>query len=558
MIYLLQQTVLAGAERTPDKAAFVCGRDRLTYGEAAIRIQQLARALTDLGVRRGDRVGVYLNRSIETAIALHGIMLAGAAYVPLDPKATAERLAFQLEDCGIRTVVSNAATQKNWARTRVRSKGLKSVVGFPQPPDGLEGPSWPDVCALPTDFAPAFSAVETDLAYVMYTSGSTGRPKGIMHTHASGLAFARLAAATHGLTAADVFGNHAPIYFDVSTLAYFAAPLLGATAVIVTDGHTVFPASLSKLLANEGITVWYSAPLALTRMLQSGTLDQVDLSALRQVFYAGEPFAPKYIRQWRAAVPHARLTNWYGPAETNVCTYFNIEADPVGEGNVAIGKVWGNTEFLVAPFASRLPSEVPQPLSRGEGRRGSERSRAVANQESRFANQESPIAEGELLIRSTTLMAGYWNRPDRTAAAFYDHPNPSGLPHRYYRTGDLVRLHADGNLHFLGRADNQVKVRGYRVELDAVEARLLAHPYVAEAAVLALPTDEGTLNLHGFVIVGPQAEPDAKTLATFAGQTLPWYAVPETFHFRAGFPRTGSGKIDRPALRRAFPGGQTS
>lgn len=508
MIYLLHQTILASAKKTPDKEAFICGRDRLTYAETATKIKQLATALTDFGVQRGDRVGVYLNRSIETVIALHGIMLAGAAYVPLDPKATADRLRFQIEECGIQTIVTNAAQQKNWARTRVQGKGLKSVIGLPEAPDGLTTLSWPDVYAFPTDFEPGFSAVETDLAYIMYTSGSTGRPKGMMHTHASGLAFARLAAATHDLTVDDVFGNHAPIYFDVSTLAYFAAPLLGATAVIATDGHTIFPASLSKLIADEGISVWYSVPLALTQMLQSETLGKVDVSALRHVFYAGEPFAPKYIREWRAAVPHAQLTNWYGPAETNVCTYFNIVEDPVGEENVPIGRCWGNTEFLISP----LPS-------------------------------------GQLLIRSTTLMAGYWNRPDLTAAAFHEHPNPSGLPHRFYRTGDLVQLDEAGNLHFLGRADNQVKVRGYRVELDAVEARFLAHPAVAEAAVLALPAAEGTLNLHAFVIPASGAEVIAKALITFAGETLPWYAVPETVHFRQNFPRTGSGKIDRPALR---------
>ena len=532
MIYLLHQSILAAAARTPEKIAFVCGRDRLTYGQTADKIRQLAATLTALGVKRGDRVGVYLNRSIETAVALHGIMLAGAAYVPLDPKATAERLAFQVRDCGIAVIVSNAAQQKNGARTLVRCEGLKSTVGLAESLPNLDNVSWPEVFARPTSFAPAFAPVETDLAYIMYTSGSTGQPKGIMHTHASGLAFARLAVATHDLRADDVFGNHAPIYFDVSTLAYFAAPLLGATAVIATDGHTIFAASLSKLIADERISVWYSVPLALTQMLQSQTLGKVDVSSLRQVFYAGEPFAPKYIREWRAAVPHAKLTNWYGPAETNVCTVHNITADPVGNAHVPIGKTWANTEYLILP-----PNERSEPPP------------AAANQSSPIANRQSPILIGYLLIRSATLMAGYWNRPDLTAAAFYDHPNPSGLPHRFYRTGDLVRRDEAGDLHFLGRADNQVKVRGYRVELDAVEARLLAHPDVAEAAVLALPAAEGTLNLRAFIIAAPGVTPEPKALLTFAGETLPWYAVPKTADLRSDFPRTGSGKIDRNALR---------
>lgn len=545
MIYLLPQTILESAARTPQKEAFVCGRDRLTFGETADKIRQLAAVLTDLGVERGDRVGVYLNRSIETTIALHGIMLAGAAYVPLDPKASPERIRFQVQDCGIEVMVTNNSQRKNLARAQVQSEGLKSVVGLAEPLDGLNTLSWSGVYGMPTDYAPAFHAVETDLAYIMYTSGSTGRPKGMMHTHASGLAFARLAIATHDLSTDDVFGNHAPIYFDVSTLAYFAAPLLGATAVIASDGHTLFPASLSKLLADERISVWYSVPLALTQMLQSGTLDKLDLSQLRQVFYAGEPFAPKYIREWRAAVPQARLTNWYGPAETNVCTYYNIEENPVGDEHVPIGKTWGNTEYLLEPV-----STLQRPLAESDG-----------TLQRSSTDNERPLErsnQGQLLIRSATMMVGYWNRPDLTAAAFYDHPNASGIPHRFYRTGDLVEVDEDENFRFLGRADNQVKVRGYRVELDAVEARLLAHPSVAEAAVLALPAGEGTLNLHAFVVSKPDAEQDAKALKDFAGTSLSWYAVPEIIHFVATFPRTGSGKISRPGLREQFLAQSTS
>lgn len=514
MIYLLPQTIFAAAERTPDKEAFVCGRDRLTYAETAARVRQLAATLWRLGVRRGDRVGVYLNRSIETVIALHGIMHTGAAYVPLDPKAPAERTCFQLADGGITVIVTNKAQRNNLARTQVQAKDLKHIVGLPEPLNETPTTSWAEVFTAPSHFTPPINQVEYDLAYIMYTSGSTGRPKGMMHTHASGLAFAHLAVANHGLTANDRFGNHAPIYFDISTLGYFAAPLIGASTVIATDGHTIFPASMGGLLATEQISVWYSVPLALTQMLQSQALPKQDLSRLRHVFYAGEPFAPKYIREWRAAVPHAKLTNWYGPAETNVCTYYNITTDPVGDQHVPIGRVWANTEALV--FEPGMETEADR---------------------------------GELLIRSATTMAGYWNRPDLTARAFYDRPTASGILHRFYRTGDLVQRNAAGDFEFLGRADNQVKVRGYRVELDAIEARLLAHPDVAEAVVITLPGAEETLQLNAVVILRPGASLTAKELTTFAGEQLTWYAIPEVVHFTDQLPRTGSGKVSRPALR---------
>ncbi|MEL7162896.1 MAG: AMP-binding protein, partial [Bacteroidota bacterium] len=360
---------------------------------------------------------------------------------------------------------------------------------------------WP---ANQSNTNPSSTVTPDNLAYLIYTSGSTGQPKGIMHTHASGLAFARLTAATAGLTAEDRFGSHAPIYFDVSQLGYFTAPLLGASTVIVSDGHTIFPASLRNLIEQEELTVWYSVPLALIQLLTSGLIEAGEFPKLRKLFYAGEPFAPKYLRQLMEAMPHVQFTNWYGPAETNVCTYYDLTAPPVGDEQVPIGKVWGNTDYL--------------------------------------------LLDDELLIRSATTMAGYWNRPELTERAFYRTGGPGSPQATYYRTGDRAQLDDDGNLHFLGRKDHQVKVRGYRVETTAVENRLQAHSNVHEAAVLALPGEDGaTLRLTAFVV--PAGEVTAKELTTFAGQALTWYAVPEAIHFLTDFPRTGSGKIDRPALR---------
>ncbi|MEM9261649.1 MAG: AMP-binding protein, partial [Bacteroidota bacterium] len=346
----------------------------------------------------------------------------------------------------------------------------------------------------------------------MYTSGSTGQPKGIMHTHASGLAFARLTAGTFGLTAADRFGNHAPIYFDVSTLGLFTAPLVGASTVIATDGHTIFPASMRNLIEQERLTVWYSVPLALIQLLNAGLIEAGEFPDLRWLFYAGEPFAPKYLRQLMQWMPHTRVSNWYGPAETNVCTYHNLSDPPEGEAQVPIGKTWGNTDYLLLD-----PEGVPTDR------------------------------EGELLIRSATTMAGYWGRPDLTERAFYQRSGPGGLPETFYCTGDRARIDEQGNLHFLGRKDHQVKVRGYRVEPDAVESRLVAHPAVREAIVLALPgADEATLQLTAFVIpVSEETPVSTKELLAFAGAALTWYAVPEKIIIVADFPRTGSGKVSR-------------
>ena len=172
---------------------------------------------------------------------------------------------------------------------------------------------------------PKTQPIEQDLAYILYTSGSTGDPKGIMHTHRSALAFARWAADEYGLRPADRLSNHAPLHFDLSTFDLFAGALAGATTVIIPEAVTRFPASVSKLMQDERISVWYSVPFALTQMLLRGNIGARDLTDLRWLLFAGEVFPTKYLRQLMAALPHVRFSNLYGPTETNVCTYYHVE-----------------------------------------------------------------------------------------------------------------------------------------------------------------------------------------------------------------------------------------
>lgn len=513
MIYLLPHTVFAAAERFPDKAAFICGKEQLTYGVLASRVQQLANLLRSQGVRPGDRVGIYLHRSLETAVAIYGILRAGAVYVPLSPKAPPERNAYVMEDCGIEVLVTHPSQHRNLQRLLAARTQVQTIIGGRR----VEGShvtvfSWEDIAeASTTAWAPP-RQVETDLAYIIYTSGSTGHPKGIMHSHASGLAFARNAVARYQLGPDDRFGNHAPIYFDISQLAYFGAPLVGATAIIATDAETIFPASLGQLMAREQITVWYSVPLALSQLLNAGVMGDLDLSALRTILYAGEPLAPKYVRRLMETCPGATIGNLYGPAETNVCTCYDIPGPPPADDPIPIGEVWQNTDRLIL-------DENDQPVSPGE--------------------------QGELLIHATTQMLGYWNLPERSAKAWYFQQLPGGPERRFYRTGDLVQEDDNGLLHFLGRRDHQVKIRGYRVELGAVESQLLTHPAVGEAVALALASEDDALALIAAVVPKNDQSTTEKALLTYLMERLPWYAVPEKLHLLPNFPRTATDKVDR-------------
>ena len=370
---------------------------------------------------------------------------------------------------------------------------------------------------MPTG-GPKPQPIEQDLAYILYTSGSTGDPKGIMHTHRSGLAFARWAADDYGLRPTDRLSNHAPLHFDLSTFDLFAGALAGATTVVIPEAVTSFPASVSKLMQDERISVWYSVPFALTQLLLRGNIGARDLTNLRWLLFAGEVFPTKYLRQLIAALPHVRFSNLYGPTETNVCTYYHVDA---------------------------LPDDTDEPVSIGV---------ACANADALIVDAENqpvpPGSPGELLIRGPIVMRGYWGRPELTERGFFHQTFHPGYTEPYYRTGDLVLEMPDGNLKFLGRKDRQIKTRGYRVELDEIEVALLSHEGVQEAAVYAMPDPEGegTNLIYAAVTARDGATPTADDLAEHLGGRLPWYAIPTRIAIVAEFPRTSTGKIDRRAL----------
>ncbi|MEM6254387.1 MAG: amino acid adenylation domain-containing protein [Cyanobacteria bacterium P01_D01_bin.156] len=530
MMYLLSQILDRSAEQFPDREAFRCEGKGLTYRDLWKQANGLAHSLMAAGVKRGDRVGIYLSKGLESAIAIYGIWKAGAAYVPLDPAAPVTRTAYAIRHCDIHHLI----TQKS-KRMKIpalldailatdigpqRTQPLRHIVGLPESfnaPHGVDHCNWSDIA--PSDMSPVVQIMEQDLAYIMYTSGSTGTPKGIMHTHRSGLNYARMAADTYGLTHKDRLGNHSPLHFDMSTLDYFSGPLVGATTVIIPEAYTKMPASLSQLAQDERLTIWYSVPFALIQLLLRGVLEERDLSPLRWVMFGGEPYPAKYMYGLMERLPQARFSNVYGPAEINQCSYYHVppleKGQSIPDDVAPIGKIWANAEELVIDGED-------EPVNSGE--------------------------VGELLVRTPTMMTGYWQRPDLNEIAFYK----TAVAHQtavFYRTGDLVQQQPDGNYQFVGRKDRQIKTRGYRVELDEVEAALVSHPQVEEAAAYGVPLEGGSHHIEAAVILKPDSalvEADLKQQAT---AKLPSYAVPERISIAATFPRTTSGKIDRRTLQ---------
>src|SRR5690349_10511125 len=429
MLYLLPHAVERAAARDPDHEAIRYAGASLSYAALAERADRLAGLLREQGVRRGDRVGIHAGKGIAAAVAIYGIMKAGAAYVPLDPASPPGRQAFIVRDCGIRHLVTEPSRRVALGQLLAEGVPVECVVGVDgEAPSGVRSFSWRDVESHPP-VAHDPDLVEMDLAYVLYTSGSTGTPKGVAHSHRSALAFARVAADTYGFRPDDRMSNHAPLHFDLSTMDYFSSALAGATTVIIPDAHTRIPASYAALIESERLTVLYAVPLALTHLLLHGAIEKRDLSSVRWVLFGGEPFPTPHLRALMAALPAARFSNVYGPTEVNGVTYWLVPPLPDDDVPIPIGGPYQNVEL-------RIVGDDDEPVANGE--------------------------IGELLARTPTMMRGYWGRPDLDARAFWAKPVYGHFEDVYHRTGDLVRRREDGLLEFHGRKDRQVKARGYR------------------------------------------------------------------------------------------------
>jgi amino acid adenylation domain-containing protein len=521
--FLLPQLLDETAGRRPERQALAFSGQGLTYEELAHRSGSLARLLIQQGVRKGDRVGIYTEKSFEAVVAIYGIMKAGAAYVPIDPLAPISRLAFIMQDCGLQHLISSETKIRQLEELFERKVGLESIIGVRSDELPVRSVGWEEVYQTPSQSETPASGVELDLAYILYTSGSTGEPKGVMHTHRSALSFVQWAVTTFSLSSEDRLSNHAPYHFDLSILDMFASAAVGASAVIVPEDVARLPASLAALMSEEKLTVWYSVPFALIQLLQRGRLESRDLRSLRCVLFAGEPFPPKHLRQLMQMLPQSSFFNLYGPTETNVCTFY--EASPVRDNEerpLPIGKACTNTELIVV------------------------------------AGEDQPVAPGEigeLLVRGASTMPGYWNRPGQTDRAFFRRGARPPFQEVFYRTGDLVQRGADGNYQFLGRKDRQVKVRGFRIELDEIEVALLSHAQVEEAAVYVRRDAEEIASIETAVVAKPGTGPTSLELSRYLSERLPSYALPNRILVVDQLPRTSTGKIDRRTLEdRALSG----
>ncbi len=490
----------------------------MTYEGLYTKMRQLSQFFIDQGVRKGDRIAIYTNRCLESVIAVYGIMECGAVFVPLDITAPPSRTSYLLQACGISHMVTIPSLKRKISTLLGSGSSLLSVIGA-EADATVPSFSWDYIYALSLKNYSPVNVLEQDLAYIMYTSGSTGDPKGIMHTHYSGLSYARLSAELYGVSPRDVVANHAPLHFDIATFGYFTAPFSGATTVLVSDAQTILPQSLAALISKEGITIWYSVPLALIQLISSGSLQKYTIDTLRWVLFGGEKFAVKYLNHLMQLWPSARFCNVYGPAEINQCTYFHIPNLLEEDATIPIGQVWGNSEYKILDAKD---------------------------------NEVSGSEPGELVVRTATMMQGYWGNPVLTEKSLFKVKRDDGLSNSFYRTGDLVKKDSNGDLIFLGRNDFQVKVRGYRVELGEIESVIRVFGGIKEAIAFSHIDEYGESQIWAKIVTEDDSQPEINKLMEFCKSRLPGYAMPQNIEVMEDFPRTSSGKINRMELLKSY------
>jgi amino acid adenylation domain-containing protein len=381
--------------------------------------------------------------------------------------------------------------------------------GEPEPELGVATLRIDDAVAGPGLSEPV-PVVDTDLAYILYTSGSTGTPKGVMLTHRHALTFIEWCASAIGSGPGDRFSNHAPFHFDLSVFDLYLAAHGGASVTVVPDDQAYFGRDLAAFIREERISVWYSVPSALM-VLTRAVAEGETFPGLRAVVFAGEVYPTKHLRTLATVLPNAELWNLYGPTETNVCTYYRVETLPEDDATIPIGRACENTEVFAVTRDGR---------------------RADVGE------------EGELFVRGSAVMKGYWGAPERSAEVLVPNPLEPGLPDLVYRTGDLVRLRPDGDYDFIGRRDHQIKSRGYRVELGEVEAALHADPRLDAAVAVAVPHEDWGNAIVAYVVPKDEAVTEIQVKREVA-RRLPRYMVPARVEVRRDLPKTSTGKIDR-------------
>jgi len=518
MNYLIHHMLQTNAERFPDKEALVDKAVRLTFADANRQVTAIANGLREAGIGRGDRVGIYLDTSVCLSLAIFAVSRAGAVFVPINGLLFPQQVAHIARDCQMTGLISTGAKLASLNAILAEVPSLRCLVATDDANNEIAGPVHSIREFLDAGVPGQWRdwGIGKDLAAILYTSGSTGKPKGVMLSHEQVMAGSSIVSDYLGITSDERIVGVLPLSFDAGLNQLMTAMQQGGTYVPMTF---TFAREIVRTLRSERITGMAGVPTLWSLMSQSSSwLDKTPLPELRYITNTGGRMPLTVLKSLRETLANTRIFLMYGLTEAFRSTY--LPPEELDRRPESMGKAIPNTEILVV-------NEQGQPCKPGE--------------------------VGELVHRGPTVSMGYWGQPEVTARVLRPHPFAAaelGDTERVCYSGDLVRMDEDGFLYFVGRRDNMIKSSGFRISPTEVEEVLFQSGLVSGAAVIGIP--DGSLGhwIKAFVTPRDGESVDAQTLLAFCAERMPRYMVPKEVQVLTALPKTSSGKIDYPELRR--------
>ncbi len=520
----LQGLLVESAGRCPQNIAVIEKGNKITYAELNFSSGAFCSALIGKGVTAAGRVGILMDKSIDAIIAIFAILKSGAAYLPLDPSSPVLRQVNVINNSGLEHLVIGAKNLPVAYSLLEAGCNLKHVFVIDMHRDEHKGQEKSEFVFKEEIFAQKETTREKregaqQLAYILYTSGSRGHPKGVMISHKAALAFVNWAHKYFSINNGDRFVSVSPFCFDLSIFDIFVSVKAGAVLYLPPAGMFAFPRTASGFIKENKITTLYSVPYVLIQLILYGAVNRQEHSSLKRVIFAGDVFPPQYLRRLMQTLPECLYYNLYGPTETNVCTAYPVKNISEEEASLPIGKPCDGTEIIIVDEKGKIchNSEI-----------------------------------GEICVKGPTVMDGYLGDREQAGNAFIRDLAAKGLSGKIYKTGDLGSVDSEGNLRFHGRKDRLIKSRGYRIELDEVEAAVRKHPAVKEAVVWAVPDTESGNRIKAAILPQHKNGLCEEEVRRFCRQSLPDYMIPEAVVFTDAMPKTATDKIDRVAVENTY------
>lgn len=505
------------AARLPDKVALICDDRRLTYREINSSADQLAATLIDMGIKRKDRIVIFLDNSVESVISLFGILKAGAIFIMLNPTMKSKKLNYILKDSGACVLITQSSKARIVTEAIHETPALEHLFWADKPdqlpktpPSITSSHVWEDIFSksITSALSPQMFNIDLDLATIIYTSGSTGEPKGVMSAHYNVVAAAISISRYLRNVEDDIIMNALPLSFDYGLYQILMAFLFGGTVIL--ERSFSYPYKIIEKLIKEKVTGFPIVPTMVAILLEMENLSKFDFSCLRYISNTAAALPIAYIRKLRTLFPHVKIYSMYGLTECKRVSY--LPPDQLDQRPESVG--------------------IPMP-----------------NEEVFIVNKEGQEVEsgevGELIVRGSNVMQGYWNDPEETTRVF--------RPGRYrgetlLYTGDLFKKDEDGYLYFIARKDDLIKTKSERVSPKEIENALCEMDGIIEAAVIGVPDEIFGQAIKAFIVTNGRADLTERQVMKYCVQNIEPFMIPKYVEFRSSLPKTTSGKIDKKQL----------